>query len=101
MVKKEKGIKNILWYLFKNLLFVTLITSFYWVPLLQHKFATNYEVFVPGRMQRLDILEYYKVRFYELFYTTKEQTMIYAIGLVTVIGLILTPIAYKKVRKSI
>lgn len=100
-IKKEKGIKNILWCLFKNIAFAILITSFFWVTLLQHKFATSYEVFVPGRMQRLDVLEYYKIRFYELFYTTKDQTMIYEIGLVTVIGLVLTPLVYKKLRKYV
>lgn len=52
-------------------------------------------------MQRLDVLEYYKIRFYELFYTTKDQTMIYEIGLVTVIGLVLTPLVYKKLRKYV
>lgn len=96
-IKKDKNIKIILWRLTKNIIFAILATSFYWVPLLQHYFATSYEVFVPGRMQRLDVLEYYKVRFYELFYTTKDQIMIYAIGLVTVVGLIITPIAYKKI----
>ena len=51
-------------------------------------------------MQRIDVLEYYKVRFYELFLTTKNQTMICEIGLVTVIGLILTPFALKKSSKE-
>ena len=68
--------------------------------MLEHYLATSYEVFVPGRMQRIDVLEYYKVRFYELFFTTKNQTMICEIGLVTVIGLILTPFALKKISKE-
>lgn len=83
-----------------NLLIIILATSFYWVGLLQHYFAASYEVFVPGRMEVGNKLEYFKTQFYQLFYTKQEQHMVYAIGLVTVIGLILTPIAWKKIQKE-
>lgn len=98
-IKKLKD-KRVIINLLINLLIVLLATSFFWVGLLQSKIATTYEVFVPGRMQRLNVLEYYKVEFYQLFYTDNNQTMIYAIGLVTVIGLILTPVAFKKIEKE-
>ena len=45
-------------------------------------------------------LEYYKTEFYQLFYTSKEQQMIYAIGMVTVLGLVLTPIVWKRIEKE-
>lgn len=83
-----------------NLLFCILMTSFYWVGLLQHYFSTSYEVFVPGRMEREEVLIFYKTKFSQLFITSSEQTMIYAIGLLSVIGLVLTPIAYKKIPKE-
>ena len=83
-----------------NLLFCLLMTSFYWVGLLQHYFNTSYEVFVPGRMEREEVLIFYKAKFSQLFITNSEQTMIYAIGLLSVIGLVLTPIAYKKIPKE-
>lgn len=98
-VKKLKN-KEIIKNLLINLGFAVASTSFYWIGLFQHYFATSYEVFVPGRMQRLEVLEYYKIRFYELFYTAKNQIMVYAIGLLTVVGLILTPIAYKEISKE-
>lgn len=98
-IKKLKN-KNILKNLLLNLLLIILTTSFYWVGLLQHYFATSYEVFVPGRMEVGDKLEYYKTRFSQLFITKKSDQMIYAIGLVTVIGLILTPIAWSKIEKK-
>ncbi len=96
----KKEVLQIIIKLIQNILFAIVITSFYWVPLLEHYLANSYEVFVPGRMQRIEVLEYYKINFHELFLTTKNQTMIYEIGLVTVIGLILTPIAMKKVSKE-
>lgn len=95
--KKLKN-KDVLKNLFLNLVIIILATSFYWIGLFQHYFATSYEVFVPGRMEVSNKLEVYKTQFYQLFYTSKEQKMIYAIGLVTVIGLILTPIAWKKIQ---
>lgn len=97
--KKLKS-KTVLKNIGVNLLFCILMTSFYWVGLLQHYFNTSYEVFVPGRMEREEVLIFYKAKFFQLFITSSEQTMIYAIGLLSVIGLVLTPIAYKKIPKE-
>ena len=85
----------------KNLVFILVLTSFYWVGLLQSYFSAEYEVFVPGRMQRLDVLKSLKPKFYELFITLDTSARIYEIGLVTLAGLVLTPLAYKKIDKSI
>ncbi len=98
--KETCDIKNVLINLLKNIAFAVLVTSFYWVPLIQHYFATSYEVFVPGRMERVDVLKSLKVQFHELFITQKEQIMIFAIGLVQAIGLVLSPIALKKISKE-
>lgn len=97
--KKLKN-KNVIANLLKNILLIVLITSFYWIPLLQHKITTSYEVFVPGRMQRLEVLEYYKLKFYQLFYTKPDKTHIVSIGLSITLGLLLTPIAYTKIPKD-
>ena len=97
--KKLKS-KTVLKNIGVNLLFCILMTSFYWVGLLQHYFSTSYEVFVPGRMEREEVLIFYKAKFSQLFITSSEQTMIYAIGLLSVIGLVLTPIAYKKIPEE-
>lgn len=95
-LKNKKILKNLL----LNLLIIVLATSFYWGRMLQHYFATSYEVFVPGRMEVGDKLEYYKTRFFQLFITKEDDSMIYAIGLVTVIGLILTPITWSRIDKN-
>lgn len=98
-IKKLKN-KDVLKSLLLNLLVIVLATSFYLVGMLQHYFATSYEVFVPGRMEVGDKLEYYKTKFFQLFITKKDDPMIYAIGLVTIIGLILTPIVWNKIEKN-
>ena len=92
----KKSILNLL----VSLLMIVLITSFYWVGLAQHYFSTSYEVFVPGRMERVDVLNFYKNSLSQLVYTDQEQKMIYEIGIVTFIVLLLTPIAIMKFEKQ-
>lgn len=92
----KKSILNLL----VSLLMIVLITSFYWVGLAQHYFSTSYEVFVPGRMERVDVLNFYKTSLSQLVYTDQEQKMIYEIGIVTFIGLLITPIAIMKFEKQ-
>ena len=92
----KKSILNLL----VSLLMIVLITSFYWVGLAQHYFSTSYEVFVPGRMEIVDVLNFYKTSLSQLVYTDQEQKMIYEIGIVTFIGLLLTPIAIMKFEKQ-
>ena len=90
--------------IFKNLLIATvlilIITSFLWMPLLEIKNSADYEVFKPGRMERTDVLVAYKLDFYRLFVTLGKDYMVYDIGLIVLIGLVLTPIAIKKVKKQ-
>ena len=92
--------KQVLKALTINILLILLITSFYTVPLLEHKLTTDYEVFKPGRMERTDALIYYKVDLMNLIYTG-NNTMSYEIGLVNIIGLVLTILVHKKVDKNI
>jgi len=82
-----------------NILFIIIITSFFWAPLLEHKMATEYEVFKEGRMERTEVLIAYKLNFSELFITTQNGGMIYEIGWISIIGLILTPIVLKKLKE--
>ena len=92
--------KQVLKALAINILLILLITSFYTVPLLEHKLTTDYEVFKPGRMERTDALIYYKVDLMNLIYTG-NNTMSYEIGLVNIIGLVLTILVHKKIDKNI
>ena len=51
-------------------------------------------------MERVDVLNFYKTSLSQLVYTDQEQKMIYEIGIVTFIGLLLTPIAIMKFEKQ-
>ena len=50
-------------------------------------------------MERTEVLIAYKLDFSELFITTSNNSMIFEIGFLSIIALILTPIALKKIRK--
>ena len=96
-IKKLKD-KKILKLILINILLILVITSFFWATLLELKNATQYEVFREGRMERTDVLVAYKLDFYRLFFTLSNDHMIYEVGLVTLIGLIVTPFVIKKIK---
>ncbi len=82
--------------LFFNLLVALLVTAFYWVPLLESRFATNYEVFNTDYMVRENVLTNLKVEPQELL-IMKDNRMAYFIGLPVIAGIILTFSTYKKI----
>lgn len=96
--KKLKS-KEVLKKLCVNIVLILVITSFFWAPLLEHKLSTEYEVFKEGRMERTEVLVAYKLNFNELFVTLQSSGMIFEIGWVSIIGLVLTPIVIKKLKK--
>lgn len=96
-IKKLKD-KRIIKLLIINILLILAITAFFWVPLLEHKMCAQYEVFKEGRMERTEVLIAYKLDFYRLFFTKSTDYMIYEIGIITIISLLLTPLAIKKLK---
>ena len=82
-----------------NVLLILLLTSFYLLPLLEHKVSAEYEVFQEGRMERTSELIRNKVDPIDLIYTQKGE-MNFKIGLVSILGVLLTAIAYKKIGKE-
>ncbi len=83
-----------------SVIFIILLTAFFWIPLLEHKLGAKYEVFQPGRMERTEVLIAFKLNFIDLFFTTSKQGMIYEIGLISIILLVLTPIVIKKLKEK-
>lgn len=96
-VKKLKN-RKIVKKLIVSLVFILLITSFFYIPLLEHKLLADYEVFKEGRMERTDVLIAFKLNFMDLFITPKENIMTYEIGFLSVILLVLSPIVIKKLK---
>lgn len=97
---KELKNKQVIKMLIVNILLILLLTSFYTIPLLEHKLSADYEVFKPGRMERTDSLIQNKLKPIQLIYTA-PYNFCFEIGLVSIIGLVLTILAHKKIEKSI
>ena len=97
-IKKLKE-KQVLKMLGINVLLIILLTSFYIVPMLEHKLATEYEVFKTGRMERTEELIRNKVDLVDLLYT-KQNNFSYEIGLVSLIGLVFTLLVHKKIEEQ-
>ncbi len=74
------------------------VTSFFWAPMLEHKDKVQYEVFKQGRMERTDVLIQKKLEGIDLIYTQKGK-LSFEIGLVTLIGLVLTILVFDKVEQ--
>lgn len=85
---KKLNNKKIIKTIIINVLIILLCTSFYWLPLLEHFFATTYEVFLPNRMYDLDTIKESKLFISELF-LTKPWGNNFHIGIPTLLGVIL------------
>jgi len=95
--KKLKN-KNIIRKILISLLFIVLITSFFHMPLLEHKLSADYEVFKEGRMERKDVLIALKLKIYELFITPTTNIRIYEVGIISIVLLLFTPLVIKKLK---
>lgn len=82
-----------------SLVIILLLTAFFLVPFLEHRMATEYEVFQKGRMARIDVLEYYQLEWWQLFYTPSNGRP-FEIGFMLLAGSIVAviSIAQKKLE---
>lgn len=85
-VKFPSGFYNIIKKVAINILITVLLTSFYWLPLVEHYFATDYEVFKTGRMYDTKIIEKEKLTLKQILYEQRYDKLI-CIGLPSIIGI--------------
>lgn len=90
--------KNIIKKILLCVILILLCTSFYWIPLLEHKLATEYEVFMPERMYKESTITYYKLSISDLFFT-ENFDFNFHIGGAILLGMILTFFYRKKLSK--
>lgn len=72
--------KKILKKLLINILFVVLITSFYWIPLLQTRFSSNYQVYKPGMMSTSEKTAGHGLKLNQLFVTMNDGSYVFELG---------------------
>ena len=98
-IKKLKE-KDVLKTLLKNILVIILLTAFFIVPFMEHKLATDYEVFNFSSMIREDILMGLRVDPLNLLITTDNDFFVFDIGLITIVGVVFGLLAFGKLRKE-
>ncbi len=96
IINYKKINKNIIKTVLINILIILLYTSFYWLPLLEHYFATTYEVFIPERMFNTNTLMKSKLSTLDLLLGRKWGINLY-LGLPIILGIIFTFIYRKKI----
>lgn len=95
VVQYRKLNKKAILQFFISIILILLLTAFFLIPLLEHRMATEYEVFQKGRMAIAEVLEYYKLDFGQLFYTQNDSRP-FEIGTMILIGSILAILAMIK-----
>lgn len=100
IINYKKINKNIIRTVLVNVLIISLCTSFYWLPLLEHYFATTYEVFIPERMYNTNTLIESKLSTVDLLFGRKWGINLY-LGLPIVLGIIFTFIYRKKISDNV
>lgn len=96
VLKNKETLKTIL----ISIILILLCTSFYWIPLLEHRFATEYEVFVENRMYNDNTLISTQLNLKELIYLEHNNFKLY-IGLPIIIGVIITLFYINKLKKPL
>lgn len=97
-IKKLKN-KEVLKCLLINLLFIILVTSIFWVPLLEHKLNAEYEVFREDMMGSPESMQNNAIPL-ELFLKTEDNFVVFEIGLPIFLMIIATPFVLKKLSKE-
>ncbi len=100
IINYKKINKSIIKTVLLKVLIILLCTSFYWVPLLEHYFATTYEVFIPERMYNVNTLIESKLSAMDLLFGRKWGINLY-LGLPIVLGIIFTFIYRKRISDKV
>lgn len=77
---KELGNAKILKYLLINAIFIILITSFFWIPLLETKLSANYCVYEQGFMATSESTAFRGLNISNLFITYTNDVFVFEVG---------------------
>lgn len=92
--------KNVLKKLFLNIVFITCITAFFWIPMLQTKLSGEYQVYQEDAMATSDSFKESALDLKDLFFTQKNATHVFEIGLPIIVIICLSIFAIKRAIQS-
>lgn len=86
--RKLKDIK-ILKKILLSILLTLMLTSYFWIPLLENSINTKYEVYEPNKMSSSESVNYHRVELKDLI-SNKDNFQIHELGIVTIALVLLT-----------
>lgn len=86
--RKLKDIK-ILKKILLSILLTLMVTSYFWIPLLENSINTKYEVYEPNKMSSSESVNYHRVELKDLI-SNKDNFQIHELGIVTIAFVLLT-----------
>ena len=86
--RKLKDIK-ILKKILLSILLTLMVTSYFWIPLLENSINTKYEVYEPNKMSSSESVNYHRVELKDLI-SNKDNFQIHELGIVTIALVLLT-----------
>lgn len=84
-LKDIKMLKKIL----LSILLILMVTSYFWIPLLENSINTKYEVYEPNKMSSSESVNYHRVELKDLI-SNKDNFQIHELGIVTIAFVLLT-----------
>ena len=96
VLKKENLIKIGI-----NIIFIILISAFFLIPMIEHKFASDYTIFSPERMGSTpEQVQAGTIKFIQLFKDIEENGVSFKLGIPLVVLTLLGIFTYKKMNKN-
>lgn len=96
-----KKVNNI--YIIKKIIFsallILMISSYFWIPLLENTMNTKYEVYEPNKMSSVDSVNYHRVEIKDLI-SNKDNFQIHELGLITIALVLLALYSIWKMDKD-
>lgn len=93
-IKDKKILKKLL----INLLVILLITSFYWIPMLEARFSCNYQVYESGMMSTSESTASHGLNFNQLFVTMNDGSYVFELGPHILIMMALSIMTFRFIR---
>ena len=84
-----------------NVLFIVLVTSFFWAPLIETKFFTSYQVYEDGMMATPEDTGNHGLTITQLFVTRKDGSFVFELGPHIIVMLAFSIMGIKNVKENI
>ena len=84
-----------------NIIFIVLITSFFWIPMIETGVSARYKVFESGAMSSTEKVTENTLKIRQLFVTQNDGSYIFELGPHTIIILAFSIMTFRRVKKEL